>query len=385
MKDKSLGGLSAPHVKAMMLASRIAWLKRYHCQKKSFWHVTWDYFMKKINGNPDLLWLCNFDETSVNIDKAPIFDQEIVKSWLILKSKEYDKTSQIIWNNIDIKIENRTIYWDKFVDLGIMTLNDLIDENKDIIPYEYWHQKGLNEYLKWRAIITIANKHRHLASIKAETKNEISVIINKIETPLVNIKSKIIYTHILNNILGTDISAPRVSKFKNCNLDWRNIYLTGFKTFSDTRTREFHYKFLNDILVNNYWLKKWKIKDDDKCRLCKSETETLLHQFWSCPEIQRLWLELENELRELGIQIKFTEEDMLFGQTEKTTITNIINLLTKKYIYFSYFKDKKPELLGFQRYLQNYVNLEAESFKQSNTFYTFTERWYPLRGFVNLV
>lgn len=386
VKDICLGGLSAPHLKSMIMASRITWIKRYYNSENSFWKTTWNYFMKKMNPNPDLLWYCNFDNSSLNCENIPSFYIEIVHSWLMLKRQERKGNimTAFIWNNENIKIEGKTIYWKSFMDLGIWTLSDILDKNKTIIPYEFWQLKGLHEYLKWRTLAQIANQNKNLAWSDITPENSLSVTINKIVTPLEKTKTKAIYKQIRDNLIGTETTIPRVQKFKRCQKDWKKTYLISFKHFSDTKTRDFHFKFLNDILVNNYWLKKWKIKVDDKCRLCKDHSETLLHQFWKCRKIQTLWSELQNKLNSLGIDIKITEQDILFGQSENSITAHIINVTTKRYIYIARFKEEIPKLTHYTRFLQSHVNLEFEIAKKYNKLPIFLERWTPLKNFIRV-
>ena len=39
---------------------------------------------------------------------------------------------------------------------------------------------------------------------------------------------------------------------------WKEVFKTA-QTPIDVRIRDFQYRFLHDILVNNYWLFKWRL------------------------------------------------------------------------------------------------------------------------------
>ena len=54
-----------------------------------------------------------------------------------------------------------------------------------------------------------------------------------------------------------DIVTPRIAKYfmHHDNIDWKSVYKRAHKIPLDTKVQEFQYKFLNDILINNYWLR----------------------------------------------------------------------------------------------------------------------------------
>ena len=41
-----------------------------------------------------------------------------------------------IWNNQDIKIDNKTIFFRTWFDKGVHTVKDLVDQNLDFLTYE---------------------------------------------------------------------------------------------------------------------------------------------------------------------------------------------------------------------------------------------------------
>ena len=51
------------------------------------------------------------------------------------------------------------------------------------------------------------------------------------------------------------------------NQDWSESYTRPQRLITDVRTREFQYKFMQDVLVNKYWLFNWKISNEEKTTL----------------------------------------------------------------------------------------------------------------------
>ena len=66
----------------------------------------------------------------------------------------------------------------------------------------------------------------------------------------------------------------------------------------DTKTKDFQYRFVHDILINRYWLYKWKLKDNAKCTYCNADSETIEHMFWSCDKSQEFWASVASLLSE---------------------------------------------------------------------------------------
>ena len=73
-----------------------------------------------------------------------------------------------------------------------------------------------------------------------------------------------VYTVLLDKLKKDDPSI-RIQKYVEIPKEEsvEDIFKRCHKYISYTATKAFQYKFLNDILVNNYWLKKWKISDSD--------------------------------------------------------------------------------------------------------------------------
>jgi hypothetical protein len=69
------------------------------------------------------------------------------------------------------------------------------------------------------------------------------------------------------------------------------------------RLRVFQFKFLHDILVNNHWLEKWKIKYSNVCNFCKIEAEDIMHLFLGLSMCQEYWRDLKKSSTPLTTQV----------------------------------------------------------------------------------
>ena len=109
-------------------------------------------------------------------------------------------------------------------------------------------------------------------------------IKSKEEHPAKDCQSKVIYNMLLGSKFGQNTTPPRICKYLSTETelqtDWESVYVRANTYPCSTKAREFQYKFLQDILVNDYWLFKWKIKESGLCQICRLSTDNIKHIFW---------------------------------------------------------------------------------------------------------
>ena len=68
-----------------------------------------------------------------------------------------------------------------------------------------------------------------------------------------------------------------------------------------TKLIEFQFKLLHKRLPTNSYLYKIKIKDNENCSFCKMQKEEIIHLFWNCEHVTRLWKRIEEMLKRHNI------------------------------------------------------------------------------------
>ena len=63
--------------------------------------------------------------------------------------------NQCIWNNQRICINQKSYFNKQLSNCGLNLVSDLFNVNGDIIPFNFWHEKGIpnNEYLHWISLV----------------------------------------------------------------------------------------------------------------------------------------------------------------------------------------------------------------------------------------
>ena len=72
-QPRSNGGLSAPDLKLIMLASGLCWLKHYCNSEPSLWKKLFKLNLSELSVDFDVLLHCNFAEANIDITKLQPF------------------------------------------------------------------------------------------------------------------------------------------------------------------------------------------------------------------------------------------------------------------------------------------------------------------------
>ena len=76
---------------------------------------------------------------------------------------------------------------------------------------------------------------------------------------------------------GSGVTVPNVAKYVE---NPESVYWSKVCSVPvDTKTKEFQYKFVNDLLSNRHCLKKWKIVDSATCIYYKAHDENITNIF----------------------------------------------------------------------------------------------------------
>ena len=226
--------------------------------------------------------------------------------------------------------------------------------------------------------------------MKKDLPQSLTYYYKNIECLLENWKPKKIYCCLRDTLIKTSIHKPRIwiNLDNEPEIDFRDVYIMPFVTFKDSNSRIFQYKFLNNILVNKYWLKKWKLEDDDLCNFCKNESETQMHLFWECEHTKLFWNEFELFCQKYGIDFNILQSKnlILIGTNQKHDILNILIIKAKQYIQLCRDKQIKLNFKGFLEYLKHFAHIEFLVAKNKGTcaLTKFLERWDKIINVINM-
>lgn len=371
------GGLNFLDIHQLIKANRVKWVGKYLNSEEHLWKQMFEEFMHSNNININILLKANYEKNLKNLGKLqheiPYFYKEMLMYWSEVGNTDPPKES-FLWYNKEIMIGNKSVFHKSFYICDIKYTGDLFGMSGAPLAFENLKAKGLtdNDWFKWSSIVlTIITKK--LNKTFKKTDRTTFLVQN---TPLEKISSKSLYNsfspQIENNV------EVRVSKYVESSYNFKEIFYICHHMTTDTKSKEFQFRFLYDILVNNYWLKKWKIKQTNECTFCKTSEGNIFHIFWECSHIRTFWNNLNRELR-LYTLGNINASTIFYGTKNKLFCTIIF--LAKNYIYQSWVGESIPKWEIYKTKLASLRNVESTIAIKNNTIDMYLEKWEPLQQF----
>ena len=232
-----------------------------------------------INMAGSLLFLLNFNYSVEKLDrKMPLFYLELLDHFQELRSNYEDalKREFILWNNRDITIENKSVFWKAWRDRNVLFVQDLLNNQGNYLsPQEFSDKYNIKvNFLQYYQITSAipaylksyASAHMDLGDLNSICENFDFQLSKDITLNLKKTLCKQFYKLFVEEIKiePTAIKAWR----KNCPEvadNWVNCIQNNYKITRDNKLRQFYFKLLHRILVTNKELNRFGITDCVKC------------------------------------------------------------------------------------------------------------------------
>ena len=107
----------------MVKSLRLAWLRRLYIDEDASWKRYLSFLINPFGG--DLLFHCDYEPREYNIPNK--FYAELIQFWAEFRnafSTEDDSTS-IIWNNRNIRINGKPVFYRRFFDKNLISIRQL--------------------------------------------------------------------------------------------------------------------------------------------------------------------------------------------------------------------------------------------------------------------
>ena len=374
------GGLKAPDFQSMIGAARLKWIKKISTSAEAPWKLILEKYLERLNIPLHVLLISNYDMKSSSLDKAdiPQFYKEMLKLWCEMGNTlpAYNK-GNFLWFNKDICVKGKSLFYEQLFRAGVWYISDLYGADGSAIPFETWVSRGVGRHnlIKWMGLIKKTKQMKGQCDEPNEEGPKLSFLA---KGPMNAVNTKVIYIELLAKTFPqtTEVYVPRISKYlNNYVINWSEVYLRASKTTMDTKTREFQYKFIHDLLSNSYWLHKWKKKDTATCQFCNmSETENIVHMFWSCHKTEEFWGKMNAFCRNHQLlQNDIIMRDVFIG-VEDTILCTLI-FAAKTFIYNKRIHDEQFTFGTFLIYLSKFKMIEFYIAKNNDTVGNWMEKW----------
>ena len=378
------GGINMLHLESWMKALKLIWIKRFMNQEvTAAWKGYLLWLLKQKGGT--LFLHCNFDSTCTVQDE---FYKDVINIWGDLKQINCVEDGRyIIWNNKEVKINNRTVYYGSYHNSGILMIWDLYKNPTNKETFEYWQGRGcqFGNYLKWLGLRSagqpLVRIHKGSKDVNKEDyldKCTTLRVQNEKYVKLTSISTKQLYSLIVRQTLLPPSSFERLKEKFRANEDeikWSFSFI--HQKISEVKLKDFQFRCLHFILNVKYILKKKKLIEDDLCTFCHNERETTEHLFVNCPIAQRFWVEFihywnnmsQNQIRTLN------PKDIYLGLKGGDDFCNFLLILGKKHLYLSSQKQLLPSMERFILLCNEKRELEHEIAKKNNNMEKFKKKW----------
>jgi len=363
------GGVNMPDVRTMLKVNKIRWIQRYLYSEHHLWKHSFRAFLEASGVDLDVLLFSNYRVNSLNLNHVPKFYVDMLSTWSDVR--DIGVSQFFLWYNEGIKIDNKVLFLPKWHTSGINFVHDLLHDDGSVRPFQSLKDRGLDnkDWFIWQSIVRIVRTEPFCKF--NENPSEITLQVRTKD--LSKVESKFLYSYLLEKKCSKNDYGRLIQYFgKNdvySNLAKRSFLLTK-SSISDPTLREFHFKFMHDILVNNYWLEKWQIRVDSYCSFCKKEIENILHMYYECNIIRQFWT---NVMSWLGIYPDFSKDTIFFGSDD--ALYFLILMVAKKYIYNCRLSNSLPNVIALSRVLRGVRDKEFQIANNRGKVDDYLDKW----------
>ena len=237
---------------------------------------------------------CNYNISDYTIPSQ--FYRELLLWWLQFRktfaTEEDWKT--IIWNNKEIKVENKLVYHKHYVNARVICIQDLFFSLNSTDSYNQLSKKICKtNILEWaglrRSIPLLLRSYDRYPSINSPT-----VVVGDNNFEVTKGKSKEYY----NLLIREEAKPPNIIQKLQSNFHFNSDNLKQmFKLLHsiivESYVKAFQYRVINSILYTNTKLCKIGFRTNDLCTFCDNQPESLTHLFYHCSRSKQFWSEFE--------------------------------------------------------------------------------------------
>ena len=352
---------------------------RSNCGKHAWKHYL-HHLLKRFGGL--FLFHCNYDIKDLTISSK--FYSELLQWWAEFRDEFSTEKlwPNVIWNNKDICINNRPIFYKTYFESGFIEVTDLLFDFNITESFNTISKK----IDKTNFLVCAGLRHAIPSHLKSKSKTDNhtflagppSLIINNNAFDILRKKSKDYYTLIISKKAQFSKHSLVLKRDFNLSEDQlEKVFILPHIVCSEPYVKAFQYKVLNFILYTNTKLYKIGFITDNKCSFCKSEPETLLHLLFDCVYSKRFWKDFEFYFYSLSKEFfHLSWQDVLIGIiSSECPLLNYFLLIAKLYLWDCRRSQILPCLTGFKVKIK--IKFETEKYicTQNNTLIKFNKKW----------
>ena len=341
-------------LECMVKSLRLAWLKCIFSGTNGTWKSYLQHILSSVGGL--FFFNCNYNISDYTITSQ--FYQERLLWWSQFRetfaTEEDWKT--IIWNNKEIKVENKPVYYKHYVKASVICIQDLLFSLNSTDSYNQLSKKICKtNILEWAGLrrsipLSLRSYDRYPST------NSPTFVVFDNNFDVTKGKSKDYY----NLLLREKAKPPNIVKKLQSNFHFnsenlKQIFKLPHSNVVESYVKAFQYKVINSILYTNTKLFKIGVRTNDLCTaFCDNQPESLTHLFYHCSRSKQFWSEFELYWCLVSNQrICLCLENVLFGiLTENACpllqLLNYFIIIGKLYLWDCRTRQILPNIYGFR-------------------------------------
>ena len=380
------GGLNMVDLKNFIRASKVTWMKRIIFDDDSDWKHLFETTTGKVKN------ICTLGPTWIKVlanKTKNQFWKDVLFSWMsvteTIDPNNFDKImSHPLWYNSSISAS--TLFFKTWFQKEIIYIGDVVSPQTgrvlDFDQIKETFDLHTNNYIEYFRVKTCINSFMS-KKLKNFSPQNIERPLIPSHLRLLNKKGNCCKT--IYRTLNSDTKVYSNEKWNrdlNINIDnnsWKLIYRICFNTLNENKLVWLQYRILTRCIGVKKLLKKINIMENDLCRLCNKEEETILHLFAECVVSKQIWNNLQTWIKNvLKINISFTQYSVIMGyqyQDQNFVPINTIMMKTKYYLFCCASMGQPVYFSSLQYELKNLYKENEVLSKINSNYICFENVW----------
>ena len=213
--ERKHGGLKMTDFNTMIKALKVAWIPRLQSKADASWKIIPEAAMQNLEGLSFITY-CNYDVNSLQINNLPVFYREVLKQWQSSKHAFRNDTlphKEIIWNNRNIMIDGKPVFYRCWFEKHITRVQDLLDNNGNFLSFNQFSEQYQLKTPFTLYFGLISSIPSHWKSEIVKQKIYLQSSNNKHENSAVTISTKTAYSALLKNVFLPPTAESKILRY----------------------------------------------------------------------------------------------------------------------------------------------------------------------------
>ena len=263
-KKKEQGGLKLADPNAKQKVLKIAWIFKIE-KDTMLTEIMYKHLAPTLR---QLIWHCNLQCKDVHKLYKNSFWKEVLLAWAEINAYQPQGKAvvleQVLWLTSHIRINNRPVCWNHWIDKGLLMIEDLINDNGrltscDTLGVNWLELQQIYQAIPpyWKLLLRdeirgeeSSNLYKQLAKSNTVSRDAYNLLIND-DNNFVKYGHRWVH-------MGLNVDFVKYQQA------FQDLHIV----IKSSKLRSFQYRLLLNKITTNCDLKEWKLRESDSCTFC---------------------------------------------------------------------------------------------------------------------